>query len=471
MTGEQIWKLFKGDGSGEEISIDFIIDHCNKKNINLDMNKFDQIFFMDNEKSLRNMKNIRKDNSAFIELSTQLKKMNIKSTNNSYKYMFSLDSEKKEANFREAGIDTSYTLDSKILAIAVKKSQQSKYNLVDSIDYATNCMDDCVIILEKTNFYPESGGQMADQGFLQVPNQSIKIDINQVYHIQDYSFHIGKILVDDNNTMEQSNEKIFASNQIKCHVNKAIRYETAMNHTSVHLLNHAIRSHYKNEHSIIQLNSTVKNNGIKFEFSFNQHLTKPTSNDMQSIETICKKLIEKSMPIFINENVDFEKTNMNYFYPVRTLKDVLYPFKVRVVSIGAPWSSFTESKNISEKILSEIDYSAELCCGTHAENTSQLADFSITYFNSNGDSTFEIEACTSSTALQVRKNDQLVNKYFNEMVDLFKLTNKSELDLTKAELNYLFNQIADRSILIENIFKQQPVSYSLKMTVKEESIK
>ena len=100
LNGEQIWKLFKGDGSGTEISIDFIQEFCSRKHISLDMNAFNEIFLANNEKALKNMKNTRKDNSIFIELADKLKKNSVRATLDSHKYDFELDTVKFESNYK-----------------------------------------------------------------------------------------------------------------------------------------------------------------------------------------------------------------------------------------------------------------------------------------------------------------------------------------------------------------------------------
>ena len=99
LNGEQIWKLFKGDGSGEEISTDFIKEFCDSKKISLDLEHFDKIYIIENEKALRNMKNARKENTIYIEMATKLKQMSIKPTDNSFRYSFSLDTQKNQAKY------------------------------------------------------------------------------------------------------------------------------------------------------------------------------------------------------------------------------------------------------------------------------------------------------------------------------------------------------------------------------------
>lgn len=126
------------------------------------------------------------------------------------------------------------------------------------------------------------------------------------------------------------------------------------------------------------MSSNVKSAGFKFEFSFSEILDKPTSSDINSIQAILKNLIEQELPIYTTETSDLESDLAKFpKVPLRRLKDVLYPLKVRVVSVGAPWQDHVDGKE-SE------DFSAELCCGSHATNTNQLKEIVIRSFSANG---------------------------------------------------------------------------------------
>jgi alanyl-tRNA synthetase len=90
LSGEQIWKIFKGDSSGDEISIDFIRKFFAEKNVQLDMPAFDRLLLEENEKSLRNLKNTRaNDHTPFLDLASKLK--NVPKTDDSFKYSFDIE--------------------------------------------------------------------------------------------------------------------------------------------------------------------------------------------------------------------------------------------------------------------------------------------------------------------------------------------------------------------------------------------
>ena len=283
-----------------------------------------------------------------------------------------------------------------------------------------------------------------------------------MYHIRGYSFHVGKIVSAEEK--DASSKSISVNDTVECLVDKSYRYNVALNHTGTHLLNHAIRSYYKNESSIIQVNSLVKNNNLKLEFKFNQNLIKPSLDDLKGIESICKSLIEKSLPVYTVDNVEYDDGEQ-VKYPVRKLNNILYPIKLRVVSVGARWDEF---KN--EKSKSNPDYSAELCCGTHASNTSQLENLLISRFNVVGDSSFEIEASTSNFASEMNKNDQALLEHLNEIVEIYKKS-KETPNLTTLETYTYLNQMAVLQIKISEIFKHKEVSYLVMHHVKSESVK
>lgn len=331
----------------------------------------------------------------------------------------------------------------------MKNSQTGLFDLVDEV----KPNQPCAIILDRTNFYPESGGQLCDRGSLTIPGQGLTFQVENVVTFKGYSFHLGKLIHGDS---------IKLRNELDCQIDNQYRYKIALNHTGVHLINHAIRKHYHNESSIIQTSSCVRSDHLKFEFKFVDRLCKPSVDDLTQIQSICNDLIQKAMPVYTTEGVNVDKSAPRY--PLRKLDDVLYPSRVRVVSIGAPWDQFERREDLNENT------SAELCCGTHATNTRQLDDLIITTFNIVGDSSIEIDACTSESARQTRLNDKRVLDLFAEMIDLH--ARKNELSQSSSEqLHTVVNAIADRSIKIENLFKQKQNSYLVLQWVKNESVK
>ncbi len=446
LTGDQIWRLFKGDESGHEIPLEFIINYAKEHNMSLDMDSFDRIFLTENEKALKNMKNSRDENTMFIELATKLK--DLPKTDDSFKYSFKLD-------VTNSKVLSEKPFKANILSLSVKKPNKS-YEFVNKLENK----DECILLLDKTSFYPESGGQVSDRGYLKDESSNLLIRIDKVLNVMGYSFHVGQVeSCGDNQELK--------NREIQCHIDEHHRFETTLNHTGIHLLNHSIRKYLKDEESIIQTHSSAKNDSFRFEFKFYKNFTKPSLSDLKQIETLCNDLIRKELPIYTVENVylekEMEKRKSGLLnYPVRKLNDLLYPKSVRIVSIGKEWNAF-----LSQTHTSSNDFSAELCCGTHATNTNQLKNVVLSHFNVVGDSSYEIQCLTGSKADEAKQNDKLVLDYLYEMKTLSEtLTNETRLN----KLDKL-NEISDRSIKIENIFKTQPVSYLVLQEIKAQSVK
>ena len=232
----------------------------------------------------------------------------------------------------------------------------------------------------------------------------------------------------------------------------------------IHLLNHAIRKCYNKENAIIQTNSYVKNNIFKLEFKFSESLTKPSLDDLKKIEQCCSDLIEKSLNIYVSDGQQLIEDGTDLNYPLRKLNDVLYPSKVRVVSIGTEWKNFT-----NENVGLNGDFSAELCCGTHASNTKELKKISISSFNVVGDSSFEIDASTADFALEMQTNDKKVTELMSEILKIDKERKTNEKSMSSLEILTIQNKLAKLLLEIESIFKKENVSYLVLQKVKKDS--
>ena len=329
-------------------------------------------------------------------------------------------------------------LNAKIVAL-IRVNDNKSYEIVDKI----NNGDKCIVVLDKTIFYAEKGGQQSDIGEMKIKkNSNIKIDY--VEQLQGYVFHHGTFASSQPSDLKVKEEVI-------CNIDGQKRYSSTMNHTGVHILNHSIRSFYDDENSIIQVNSSAKDYNLKLEFLLNRkRLDKPNKNDIKSIETICKTLIDKALPIYEFEaDLDTIETKSNV-HPIRKLRDVLYPRNVRVVSIGDTIDHLLDDSKPLNK-----DFSSELCCGTHATNTRQLENFKIIDFTLSSDAYYEIEACTSQKANEIEGNERKVDDLYNEIIQIDQQTNSG------------LHEISKKSIEIEQLTQQLQLSYFYRLKLKE----
>ncbi len=122
---------------------------------------------------------------------------------------------------------------------------------------------------------------------------------------------------------------------------------------------------------MIQTGSQVTSTSFKLEFKLNEILVERlTASDLGRIQSVCNELIEKKLPIYLNENVDLESVvekRGHLKYPVRVLNDVLYPVKVRVISVGDKFENFERGKlfrtsNLKAKKSSKFDFFSWTIC-------------------------------------------------------------------------------------------------------------
>ncbi len=219
------------------------------------------------------------------------------------------------------------------------------------------------IVLDKTNFYAEMGGQMSDHGRLLVSRESHndrsghggEFRVEEVRSFGGYVLHIGHLM----------RGELRVGDDVQLHLEKQRRQQISSNHTATHLLNFALREAV--DQGIDQKGSLVAPDRLRFDFNSN----KPIENDqIAEIERI------------VNERVDCDLTVFADLAPLMVAKSThglravfgeTYPDPVRVVSIGAKVSDIMDEPERDQW----RDYSVELCGGTHVESTKQIGSFSI----------------------------------------------------------------------------------------------
>ncbi len=106
LSGAEIWRLYKGDGSGEGISTEIIENFFKDKSISLDREGFDKIFVEETETSLKKLKHVRQEYTQLIKICTQLKQVyHVPPTNDQFKYNYELDTVKHVARYKEGKYD------------------------------------------------------------------------------------------------------------------------------------------------------------------------------------------------------------------------------------------------------------------------------------------------------------------------------------------------------------------------------
>ncbi len=231
--------------------------------------------------------------------------------------------------------------------------------------------DEVTVILDKTPFYAESGGQVGDTGYIESNTGSIKI--TECKKTADGKYlHTGAVekgLIESGTAV---NAKIEYKN----------RMATARNHTATHLLQKALRNVLGSH--VNQAGSLVEPDRLRFDFS---HFSPVSPEELKRIEREVNEKILEDLPVTTEEmSVDEAKRQ-----GATALFGEKYGRIVRVVKIGK--------------------YSMELCGGTHLESTSQAGLIKILGESGVAAGVRRIEALTGHGAVEyLNKREELLNK-------------------------------------------------------------
>jgi len=272
---------------------------------------------------------------------------------------------------------------------------------------------EALVILNKTSFYAESGGQVGDSGVL--IGDKFEFEIKDTQKIGDHVGHVGSL----------SNGSASKGDSVVAKINKQVRNRTVLNHSATHLLNSALRS-VLGDH-IEQRGSLVNEDKLRFDFVHKKQVSK---EEIKQIEAIVNSEIRANSEA-ISETMtikEAEKKGALAFFGDK------YGEKVRVLSMGG-------------------DFSVELCGGTHVQRTGDIGYFKVMTETSISAGVRRIEALTGEAALNLSQDshdnlDQLAlqlntssdkvsekvsqligaNKSLKQEVDKLKLINVSSTD-------------------------------------------
>ncbi len=232
------------------------------------------------------------------------------------------------------------------------------------------------IIINKTPFYAECGGQVGDVGMIE--NEQFKAEVLNTFKVNKLFVHRCQII----------NGEVKIGDVVNAKIDVARREEIKTHHTNAHLLQSALIKVLGDE--VKQAGSQVEESRTRFDFSFARAVTK---------EEIAK--IENIMNSWINEKLEVNTKVMNIEEAQQTGATALfgekYEDEVRVVSVG----------NISK----------EFCAGTHAKNIGDLRLVKIVSESAIAAGTRRIEAVVGTAALNYLNNKEAE---IDKLASLFK---------------------------------------------------
>jgi alanyl-tRNA synthetase len=233
--------------------------------------------------------------------------------------------------------------------------------VVDGAEKTAEAGDEAVVVLERTPFYAESGGQVGDTGLLTWSGG--RFQVNDTRKEGDNHLHIGTLIEGE----------LFPGLEVDARIDHDRRERTKKNHSATHLLHAALRK-VLGEH-VSQKGSLVDPDKLRFDFS---HFEPVTPEELREIERQVNEQILDNTPVQ-TEITDMEQAQQK---GAMALFGEKYGDVVRVLSMG------TDA------------YSVELCGGTHVSRTGDIGLFRITSESGISSGVRRIEAVTGFGALQ-----------------------------------------------------------------------
>ena len=220
--------------------------------------------------------------------------------------------------------------------------------------------DEVEVVLDRTPFYPEGGGQVGDKGYLVWQGGRLEV--------QDTRRPVGGVIVHRGVVQEGT---LKAGQEVEAQVPSSVRWDTMRNHTATHLVHKALRD-VLGPH-VHQAGSVVEPGRLRFDFTHNQAVSR---EELTEIERIVNEQIRADYPV--------ETAEMDY---------------QAALAEGA-MALFGEKYGATVRRVRIPGYeSRELCGGTHVERTGQIGAFFVTYEGSIGSGVRRIEAVTGAGAI------------------------------------------------------------------------
>ena len=244
--------------------------------------------------------------------------------------------------------------DAKILALIVNGEREN----------AAGEGDKAIVVLDKTPFYAESGGQVGDTGIIRIGETEFEVT-NTTKDPAGIFMHSGKVV-----------KGSFAVDDCaKAYIDTERRASIMRNHTAAHLLQAALRKVLGNH--VEQAGQLVTDGSVRFDFT---HFSALTAQELADVEAMVNEEILKAY--------DVTSTEM----PIAQAKEM-----------GA-MALFGEKYGDVVRVVKAGDFSVELCGGTHVDNTAKLGLFKIRQEGSVAAGVRRIDAVTGAGVLRMLEN-------------------------------------------------------------------
>jgi alanyl-tRNA synthetase len=241
------------------------------------------------------------------------------------------------------------------------------------------------VILDRTNFYAEMGGQVGDTGELRSQGGGV-MDVTTARAAGGFVLHVGNMVVGTFRVGDHLTATL-----------AGVRPRTEQNHTATHLANWALREVLGDD--VQQKGSLVDPEKLRFDFS---HGKAVREEEVGRVEALVNQCIERKLPVYAEVAAQEQALKI---HGLRAVFGEKYPPMVRVVSIGAPVADLLKDPANPKW----RQYSIEFCGGTHLKNAADAGGFAVLSEESVSKGIRRIVALTGDAAREARSLERVTD--------------------------------------------------------------
>ncbi|KAM3959019.1 alanine--tRNA ligase, cytoplasmic [Aphomia sociella] len=302
---------------------------------------------------------------------------------------------------------------------------------------------ECGLILDRTNFYAEQGGQIFDEGYMvKVNDDSAEFTVKNVQVKGGYVLHTGKV---------EGTFKV--GDVLSLHIDTERRRLVMNNHTGTHILNNVLRKVLGNDSD--QRGSLVMPDRLRFDFTNKGPMT---TKQIKDAEDQIKTIINENKKVYAKHT---SLTEAKKIKGLRAMFDEHYPDPVRVVSVGIP----VEELENNPDGLSGYETSVEFCGGSHLHQTSHIGEYVIVSEEGIAKGIRRIVALTGPEAVKALNKLNILENEVNNVANIIKENgdNINQKDILKKIVD-LTNDISQAQI---SYWKKEELRNMLKNIKKQ----
>ncbi|XP_068022711.1 alanine--tRNA ligase, cytoplasmic [Melanerpes formicivorus] len=270
---------------------------------------------------------------------------------------------------------------------------------------------ECGVVLDRTCFYAEQGGQVYDQGYMVKEEDSqedrTEFTVKNVQVRGGYVLHTGTLY-----------GSLRVGDEVQLSIDEARRRPVMSNHTATHVLNFALRAVLGEAD---QRGSLVAPDRLRFDFTAKAALT---TQQLKEVESIANQMIQEAKPVYARE---CPLAAAKAIQGLRAVFDETYPDPVRVVSLGVPVEELLADPSGPAGATTSVEF----CGGTHLHNSSHVGSFVIVSEEAIAKGVRRVVAVTGPEARKALRKVESLRKLLEALEAKVKLQTAPNKDVQK----------------------------------------